>query len=457
VNSRWIEARQTKYAAYVTVYILVILAIISVANVLANRYNKSYDSTSNKRYSLSDQTAKIVKGLSQPATITYFDQTKNFPVAKDLLDRYTTVSSKIHLDYVDPDKNPQAARAAGITKYGSTIVQIGEKKQEAKNMTEEDITGAIIRDLKNNTRTVCFVSGSGEHQIDDPDRNGYLHLKDSLSKDDYTVKSISLIEKAEVPADCTVMVVAGPKNDYQQPEVDAIKKYVEQGGRAMFLLDPPLKIGKATADNDALTSLLQSWGVTVEKDLLLDQNPVGQLMGVGPQVALVSTYASQPIVNEMKGTATGFPLARSLAIKGTDKTTVQKLFDSSDSSFATTKLDSPNVNINDPSNKKGPLTIAAAGSYKTGKENSEGRFVVVGTSMWATNSFLNFNGNSDLASNAMNWLSSDEDLISIRPKPQEDRKITMTRAQFAWVRLSSQFLLPAALLLAGLSVWWRRR
>jgi len=457
VNSRWIEARQTKYAAYVTVYLIVILAIISVANVLANRYNKSYDSTSNKRYSLSDQTAKIVKGLSQPATITYFDKTSNFPVAKDLLDRYTTLSSKIHLDYVDPDKNPQAARAAGITKYGSTIVQIGEKKQEAKNMTEEDVTGAIIRDLKNNTRTVCFVSGSGEHQIDDPDRNGYLHLKESLSKDDYTVKSISLIEKAEVPADCTVVVAAGPKNDYQQPEVDALKKYVEQGGRAMFLLDPPLKIGKATADNDALTSLLQSWGVTVEKDLLLDQNPVGQLMGVGPQVALVSTYASHPIVNEMKGTATGFPLARSLTIKNTDKSTVQKLFDSSDSSFATTKLDSPNVNANDPSNKRGPLTIAAAGSYKTGKENSEGRFVVVGTSIWATNSFLSFNGNSDLASNAMNWLSSDEDLISIRPKPQEDRKLTMTRAQFGWVRLSSQFLLPAALLLAGLSVWWRRR
>ncbi len=225
----------------------------------------------------------------------------------------------------------------------------------------------------------------------------------------------------------------------------------------MFLLDPPLKIGRPTADNDVLTSLLQSWGVSLDKDLLLDENPVGQLMGVGPQVALVSTYASQPIVNEMKGTATGFPLARTLTVKNTDKTTVQKLFESSDSSFATTKLDSPNVSVNDPSNKKGPLTIAAAGTYKTGKENSEGRFVVVGTSMWPTNSFLSFNGNSDLALNAMNWLSSDEDLISIRPKPQEDRNLTMTQAQFGWVRLSSQFLLPAALLLAGLSVWWRRR
>ena len=52
-------------------------------------------------------------------------------------------------------------------------------------------------------------------------------------------RSISLLEKAEIPADCTVVVVGGPKNDYQQPEVDAIKNYVEDGGRAMFLLDPP--------------------------------------------------------------------------------------------------------------------------------------------------------------------------------------------------------------------------
>jgi ABC-type uncharacterized transport system involved in gliding motility auxiliary subunit len=457
VSSPWIEARQTKYAAYVTVYILVILAIISVANVLANRYNKSYDSTSNKQYSLSDQTAKIVKGLTQPATVTYYDKTSGFSAGKDLLERYKTLSPKIQLEYVDPDKNPQAARAAGISKYGTTIVQIGAKHEEAKNMTESDITGAFIRDLKSSTRTVCFVSGSGEHQIEDTDRNGFSHLKDALTKDDYVVKSISLIEKPEVPAECTTVVVAGPKNDYPQPEVDAIKKYVEGGGRAMFLLDPPLKIGKATADNDALAGVLQSWGVTVDKDLVVDESPVGQLMGLGPMVALVSNYDSHAIVNEMKGTATAFPVARTMTVQSSGKSTVQKLFESSETSFATMKLDSPSINTKDPNNKKGPLTLAAAGSYNTGKENAEGRFVVVGTSNWASNSALSFNGNSDLALNAMNWLSSDEDMISIRPKADEDRKLTMTRAQFAWVRLSSQFLFPMALLIAGISVWWRRR
>jgi ABC-type uncharacterized transport system involved in gliding motility auxiliary subunit len=457
VNRRWIEARQTKYASYVTVYVLVVLGIISVVNVPFDRCNKSYDSTSNKRYSLSDQTAKIVKGLSQPVSISYFDKTSGFSNAKDLLERYSTLSARVKLDYIDPDKNPNAARAAGITKYGTTVVQIGAKKEDAKSLTEEEVTGAIIRDLKSNTRNVCFLTGSGEHQLDDTDRGGLSHFKELLTKDDYTSKTVNLLEKAEVPSDCTVIVVAGPKTDYQAPAIDAIKKYVEGGGRAMFLLDPPLKIGKATADNDALDNVLQSWGVSVEKDLVLDLSPVGQLLGVGPQIALVSTYDSHPIVNELKGTATGFPLARSLTVKSTDKSTVEKLFESSDSSFATTKLNSANVNPSDPSNKRGPLTIAAAGSYNTGKENSQGRFVVVGSSSWLANSFISFNGNGDLAMDAMNWLSSDEDLISIRPKPQDDRKVNMTRAQFNWVRLSSQFLLPGALLLAGLSVWWRRR
>ena len=146
-----------------------------------------------------------------------------------------------------------------------------------------------------------------------------------------------------------------------------------------------------------------------------------------------------------------------MEIKNGDKTTVRKLFSSSESSLATTNLSSPAVDPNDPKNKKGPMTIAAAGSYTTGKENSQGRFVVLGSSSWAANSFIRFNGNRDLALNAMNWLSSDEDLISIRPKEQDDRRITMTRAQLTWVRTTSQFMLPLVVVVAGVAVWWRRR
>jgi ABC-type uncharacterized transport system involved in gliding motility auxiliary subunit len=456
--SQWLKARQTKYAAYATTYILVVLAVVVAVNVLADRFNKSYDATSNKRYSLSEQTAKIIKGLKQDATITYFNQSSHFREGKDVLEQYANLSPRIKVEYVDPDKNPQVAREAGIRNLGTAVVQVGSRKEEAKSMTEEGITGAFIRDLKSTTRTVCFVEGSGEHRIDDSEREGLSRFKDLLGKDNYETKSINLLQKAEVPSDCTALVAAGPTRNYEQPEVDAIKKYVEGGGRALILMDAPLKMGRSEiAGNDALANVLQGWGVTLKKDLILDLNPLGQIVGLGPQVALVTTYGSQPIVNDMKGTATGFPLSRSMEIKSTDKTTVDKLFDSSSTSLATSNLSASAVNVNDPKNQKGPLTLAAAGTYNTGRDNAQGRFVVVGSSSWVANGFINFNGNNDLALNAVNWLSSDEDLISIRPKERENRPITMTGGQLSWVRAISQFLLPAMVVVAGIGVWLKRR
>jgi gliding motility-associatede transport system auxiliary component len=357
MNTPLLHARQTKYIFYAVSYLLIVVTILVVGNVLADRYNKSYDSTANKRYSLSPQTAKIVKGLKQPAAITYYNRSTHFEDGKDLLTQYSDLSPKVTVKYVDPDKNPEQAVGVDLRgKYdGTAVVQVGARKEQVKDLTEEGITGAFIRDLKSNTRTVCFVEGSGEHSIEDSDKSGFSNFKDLLGKDEYESKSINLITKAEVPSECTVLVVGGPESDYLQPEVDAIKKYVEDGGRAFFMLDPPLKMGRAEiADNDALNKVLEGWGVTPEKNLILDLNPIGQIAGLGPQVALVTSYDSHAIVNDMSRRATGFPLARSIQTKNGDKTTVTQLFSTSDTSLATTKLNSPSIDPSDPKNTKGP-------------------------------------------------------------------------------------------------------
>lgn len=460
MNSGWVKTRQTKYAAYATIYILVILAVIVVANFLANRYNKSYDATANKRYSLSDQTKKVVGDLKQDVTIRYFDRSTGMQNAKDLLDRYALLSPKLKIQYVDLLKNPTLARAANVTREGEAVVEVGTRREDAKTFDEEGVTGALIRALKGGERKVCVVTGNGEHSLDDSQGEGFSGFKTIVERNNYKVQPINLLQMKmpEVPADCTVLVVAGPVGDYIQPEVDAVKKYVEGGGRALFLLDPPLKLGRRqVGDNQALADLLQSWGVTADKNLLLDESAASQLLGGGPEAPVIMQYDSHPIVSDMTNISTAFPLSRSLETKNTDKTTISKLFSTSTDSFATDNLSSSEIRIDPNKDKHGPFTLAVAGTFNGGKPTDAGRFVVVGNSAWASNQALRFSGNSNLLLNTINWLSSDEDLIAIRPKEPEDRRITLTRAQFRMVQTTSQFFLPLIVIVGGVMVWLRRR
>jgi len=457
MQSEWMKTRQTKYTLYVTTYLLVIVAVLFAANWLANQHNKSIDSTSNKKFSLSDQTIKVVKGLKQDVTITDYDKTSSFGTSRDLLDRYSNLSSKLHVVYLDPDKKPQVAKAAGIRSYGQIMVDSGTKKEEAKSLTEEEVTGAFIRSLKSGERNVCFVSGSGEHGLDDSGRTGYSNAKEALEKSNYKTKTISLLKggpKPEVPADCTILVVAGPKYEYQQPAVDSIQAYVANGGHALLMLDPVLKMGKEeTQENPGLEKMLESWGVTMDKDLALDTSGVGQIFGLSEVIPLVTSYESHPIVRDLKETATAFPLARTLDVKSGGG--AEKLLSTSDNSYATTNLSSAEIRIDPKKDKKGPLTLAAAGTVKTGPK--EGRFVAVGSSNWVANNILRFNGNRDLFLNMMNWLSSDEDLISIRPKEPEDRRLMLSRKQMSMIFSSSVIGLPLIVIAAGMMVWWKRR
>jgi len=454
----WLKRRQTKYGAYLGLYLLVVLAALTAANWLANRHNRSWDSTKNKRFSLADQTIKIVRGLKQDVRITYYDETRNFERARDLLDRYDNLSTRLTVGYVDPYKKPQVARAAGIKSIPTIVVEAGPKREETTSLTEEQITSALIRALKSGERNVCFVKGSGEHLLDDTGQRGYSSFKDLLERNNYKTREISLLEKPEVPSDCTILVIAGPRYDYPEPQVQAVKKYLEGGGRVLFMLDPPLRMGKEeVSENPGLTKLLADWGVTLEKNLVLDTSGIGSLFGLGPEVPLVANYEYHAIVREMKGTATAFPIARSVETKSVDKVTVDKLFSTTSNSYATTNLSSVTIRLDPSKDKKGPFNLAAAGTYNTGKENQNGRFVVVGSSDWVSNYILRFQGNRDLAMNMVNWLSSDEDLISIRPKEPEDRRLTLTRAQMRTVFYTSVVVLPLVVVAAGFSVWWRRR
>jgi ABC-type uncharacterized transport system involved in gliding motility auxiliary subunit len=471
----WLKARQTQYTAYASVYILVVLAVLVAANFLANRYDKSYDSTANKQFSLSDQTIKVVKGLKTDVQLTYFGPQTDFRGARDTLDRYASLSPKLHVTYIDPERKPQLAKAAGFRSDSTIIVENGARRESAKSLSEEEITGALIRSLKSEERTVCVLSAAGEHSIDDTDPAGYSLFKQILERDNYKVRAETLRPSApseskslaigqapaaavlEVPKSCTVLVIAGPKHDYPAPIVAALKTYVETGGRAFFLLDTPLRLGESEppSDNADLVKLLADWGVTANKDLVLDLSGVGQLFRLGPEVPFIMSYEPHPITEPLTRVPTAYALSRSLDTQSGSKATLSKLVATTEASVATTTISARGA-VDPTKGKKGPLTLAVAGTLSG---SPQGRFVVVGTSHAAQNNYAGSRslGNRDLMVNIVNWLSSDEDLISIRPKTPEDRPLNMTTRRLTATFWLSVVVFPLAVIAFGLITWWRRR
>jgi ABC-type uncharacterized transport system involved in gliding motility auxiliary subunit len=456
-------------------YILVIIAVLAAVNFLANRYDKSYDATSNKQFSLSDQTEKVVRNLKNDVRIYFFDDQSRFQAGRDLLDRYSALSPRIHVEFIDPVRRKQQAQAAGFRRDVTVLVSSNGRQEEAKALTEEEVTGALIRSQKSGERNICYLTGAGEHSIDDEQAAGFSLQKQLLERDNYKARAITLKPAApeagkqvtigqapatgavEVPKDCLALVIGGPQQDYPKPVVDAIQKYVEGGGHVLFMFDNTLRLGREqpAAENKELLNLLTSWGVTVNKDLVLDLSGIGGMFGAGPEIPIILQYESHAIVRPLQRVPTAFPVPRSLDVKPGGKGTAEKLLGTTEDSISVDAI-GPGGAIDPKKGKKGPFTLAAAGTVSG---TPSGRFVVVGTSGWAENRALGSRtlGNRDLFMNAINWLTADEDLISIRPKSTEDRPLSMTGQKLNTVFWLSVIIFPLAVVGFGLATWWKRR
>ena len=168
---------------------------------------------------------KILKGLSQDVNIYVFDQESNMRGHRDLLDNFTSVTHRISVHYVDPDRQPSLAKQYAVRSDGTIVVAAGDRHDEAKSPEEEGVTNAVLRVLKGE-KTVYFIQGHGERDLESSDRGGYDRIKKEFENENYQVKPIVLLQKLEIPSDCSVLIIAGPRNDYLVQEVDAIQKYV---------------------------------------------------------------------------------------------------------------------------------------------------------------------------------------------------------------------------------------
>ncbi len=446
------SGRRVLRGANFTVYTLVVLAIVVLCNWFVNRNDHHLDLTPNHSFSLSPQSLKILRGLKEPVTIYVFNNASGFQSERDLMNLYSSASHAVSVKYIDPDRDPGLARQFGVRSEGDVYVTEGRRHLKASAATEEGITNALIRMLKGQ-KVIYFVEGHGERNTDGLGREGYSQFKQALDNEDSAVKTLTLVQNLKIPADCSILAIAGPKTDYLPPEIAAIKKYLDGGGRLWVFLDPGVNLPN-------LDGLLKNYGVTVNNDLVIDENPVSQIFGTSPTMPIIISYGDNPIVQALSRRMTLFPLSRSfqVASNAPPGVTLDSLCNTSQASFGVANF---NTNMREVSYRpgvdtKGPLVVAAAGQLTGTGSGQGGRFVVVGTSLVAANAYLGFQSNRDLVLNMAEWLTSNEGLISIRPKPSLFQHLNLTTAQMGGF-LIRVMLIPVCIVIIGIVVWWSRR
>ncbi len=451
--------RSTKYGVNALLASVVFVAVLGLLNYISTRHHHRFDLTEQGVFSLSSQSVGVVKNLQDDLQVQAFVEGGVNPELRDLLQNYAYNSPKIKFELIDPDRQPELAEKYHITTYNTVRFEYGKESTTISQPTEENITNAIIKVTRSTRKTVCFIEGHGEPDIDDAQSAHALSsVKQALGSENYETKKILLASMASVPDDCSVVVVAGPQKPYMESELNALGTYLDSGGRALLLLAP--------RSGNEFQPLLSKWGVKLGDDVVVDQVIrlfQGPSLGLAP---LVNTYGAHEITHDFKQ-RTVFPMTRSVHADGAGKKGLQvtELVKTSPSSWGETDLDAlfqrSEASFDAATDTKGPVPIAVVVSANLkemgGQKDGTTRLAVYGSVEFATNREVDGTYyNRDLLLNTVDWLAGQADLLSIRPRAVRASRVQFTAEQGTVIFYLSVLLVPEVLLLAGLAVWWRR-
>jgi ABC-type uncharacterized transport system involved in gliding motility auxiliary subunit len=460
--------RSIKYGANVTVMILIVFGIVVLVEAISSQHNVQLDLTENHRFTLSDQTRKVLDALENEVRVLAFfsiDQA-NRQILEDLLAQYANRSSNISYEFIDPDKNPGRAQNYDIRSYGTIVLEQGDRQEKILEATEEALTNALVKVTRTGKKVVYFLTGHGEHQLDDMGEAGYTQAKSAIEATNYEVKELLLMQQAAVPEDATVLIAAGPQKDLVPAEVDALTAYLDQGGKLLLLLDPQQAPG--------MTAFLEDYGVIPGDNMIID--PFSRVFGAGYDMPVASEYQPHPITDKFN-IATFFPVARSVQLADPLPAGVsgQTLASSSPESWAETsqaELQRGEVEFTQDEDLPGPAPLAAvltldADAPATDAEQTDdaatppqpatARLVVFGDSDFASNTYLGLSGNADLFLNTVSWLAEEQDLIAIRAKDPQVVPLVLTAVQGRLAFFLAVVLLPLLVITTGVTVYINRR
>ncbi len=441
--------RSLSYRTKMLIIIISVGIFLFFINVLAFQFNKRIDMTRQKLYTLSPHTIKVLRQLKHKIKgkvemIAFYET--GYPdreKIEDLLRSYRLSSDKIDIKIVDPDKNPGLARRFDIRVYGVTVVKYGGKIIRVQGVSEEKITNALIRIIEERNKVIYFLQGHGEGQIDGMTKEDYLSAVNSLKKEGYLVKELRLYETGTIPKDCDVLVIDGPRKDLLDQEIKIIDQYLENGGAALFMLDP--------GHGDNLITYLKKWEIDLGNNEIVD--PVSKLFGGDLTMPVVNSFQPNHEITKDFKLPVLFPGARTVGTlkKGKKGIRAVELCYTNPNCGAEVDFKTGRFIFDPGRDLKGVLPVAVAVS------KDKTRIVVVGDSDFATNAAIRFSGNRDFFVNIIDWLARRESLISIRPRPEKGGNLVITQRVGNIYFFLSMVILPLIISIIGASVWFSRR
>jgi hypothetical protein len=458
---------------------------------LSSRHFARWAVPGNASAALTPLTQQIVGSLTNDVQVTvYFDRDEPmFEPVSDLLREYQFLNSHVRVEVIDYVREPGAALLIksrfGLNQLVDKDLVIFEANGRTKVVNQKELsqldiqplvsgqsreikrthfngemlfTSAILSLTSAKPSRAYFLQGHREHDPESEDADyGYSQLANLLETSNVEWQTLRLVGTNQIPADCNLLIVAGPTVPLQAEELDKLDQYLANGGRMLVLLTS-LGLNK----NAGLVYVLSKWDVQVGEDVVTDKANTSN-----GQDLFVLNYGMHPIVRPLielpmhliRPRSVKESPARDLTAGAPD---VQELFFTGP---AGTRHRDIRDGVIQPNPAMDVVTNVCLGvAVEKGKirdvsaDRGTTRLVVVGDSFFLNNHMIDNGGNRDFASLAINWLMDRSELLSgLGPRPIQEYKINATTKQLDVLRWVLLLGMPGSVLLIGLVVWARRR
>ena len=473
-------SRRGRFGTGTTLMVSIFIGIILLVNAISISNFHTFDFTGLSQFTLTSQTKEaLTDKLDKPVEILCFFAPDN-PVKEyslTLLKEYENYSNQLSVKAIDPTLYPDQANQYGVVgtaaEYGTVVFKTEDGQRlvygpEIAAEAEHAFTSAILEVSGIIQKKVYFLTGHGEGDIESTTETGFSQAYDGLRTNLFQVGTLNLLFTHKIPEDCAALVIAGPREPLENEEIEIIKGYIENRGPVVILLNP--------YPPPQMKQLLANWDIQIDDGLIVDPGSYSAPSVDTPLVpkirnslGLSTTYypGATALIPEYGYMPAMIPGAIVQIIWSNEDTNIEmfSLIRSSKDSWLEKDFNPyENPEFHEGVDVKGPLSIGflitTASLTQQGEEEMEeieDRFIVIGDSDFASNKNFAQGNNSDLFLSSINWLTAEEEIISIDRKVFQVRRLIIDRAGTRFLNYSSIGLLPILILAIGSIVWWRRR